>query len=202
MKSILIISTALFIWGAIHSIFAANKIKTIFEQLGKKLYNFYRITYNVFSFISFIPIVYLVMVLKDRLIYTIPYPWILISSSFQIVAVFLMIVGFRQSGIIKFLGLDFFNKRDSNKNDQMITKGLYRIVRHPLYFLGLVVVWLNPFMTINRMTLSVGLTIYVVIGAFFEEKRLEKYFGDDYRNYKSRTPMLIPGIQIKSKSNH
>jgi protein-S-isoprenylcysteine O-methyltransferase Ste14 len=69
---------------------------------------------------------------------------------------------------------------------------LYRWVRHPLYLWGLVFIWLTPQMTVNRLALVVGFSVYLYIGTFFEERRLVEEFGDDYREYQRQVPRLIP----------
>jgi protein-S-isoprenylcysteine O-methyltransferase Ste14 len=69
-------------------------------------------------------------------------------------------------------------------------------VRHPLYTAGLVFIWLAPVMTWNSLVFNLGLSLYLVIGALFEERKLVHQYGQAYLDYKSRTPMLIPGISI------
>ena len=77
-------------------------------------------------------------------------------------------------------------------------KGLYRWVRHPLYTAGLVFIWLTPVMTVNLLAMNLGLTIYIVLGAMFEERKLLHEFGQAYADYQRRTPMLIPGSVWRS----
>jgi protein-S-isoprenylcysteine O-methyltransferase Ste14 len=69
---------------------------------------------------------------------------------------------------------------------------MYRWVRHPLYFWGLVFIWLMPQMTVNRLALFAVFSVYLYVGTFFEERRLVEEFGDDYREYQRRVPRLIP----------
>jgi protein-S-isoprenylcysteine O-methyltransferase Ste14 len=47
-------------------------------------------------------------------------------------------------------------------------------------------------MTVNRLVLYLSLTIYIIIGAYFEERKLKREFGREYEDYQARTPMLIP----------
>jgi protein-S-isoprenylcysteine O-methyltransferase Ste14 len=70
-------------------------------------------------------------------------------------------------------------------------------VRHPLYLFGLLILWLTPFMTANMLVVYIGLTIYLLVGAYFEERKHSHEFGMPYLEYKSRTPMFIPGLNIK-----
>jgi len=37
-------------------------------------------------------------------------------------------------------------------------------------------------------------TVYLIIGAFFEERKLDREFGQAYRDYKNSTPMFIPRL--------
>jgi len=36
------------------------------------------------------------------------------------------------------------------------------------------------------------MTVYILIGIWFEERDLVANFSDQYRNYQRQTPMLIP----------
>jgi protein-S-isoprenylcysteine O-methyltransferase Ste14 len=69
-------------------------------------------------------------------------------------------------------------------------------VRHPLYTAGLVLIWLLPILTWNLLALNLGLTAYIFIGAYFEERKLLLEFGDSYAEYREHTPMLIPGLKL------
>ncbi|MBM3785983.1 MAG: isoprenylcysteine carboxylmethyltransferase family protein [Acidobacteria bacterium] len=73
------------------------------------------------------------------------------------------------------------------------TPFLYTIVRHPIYLGVILVIWAAPRMTQGRLLFAAAMTLYILIGIQFEERALEKTFGDVYRVYKSKVPMLIPG---------
>jgi protein-S-isoprenylcysteine O-methyltransferase Ste14 len=76
----------------------------------------------------------------------------------------------------------------------MVTGGLYRWVRHPLYTAGLAFIWLTPIMTSNLLALNIGLTLYLILGAIYEERKLVREFGERYTRYQERVPMLIPRL--------
>jgi len=48
-------------------------------------------------------------------------------------------------------------------------------------------------MTLNLLALNLGLTVYILIGVRYEERKLRREFGQPYADYSARTPMLIPG---------
>lgn len=73
-----------------------------------------------------------------------------------------------------------------------VVEGPYRMVRHPLYSLNLVAIWVYPDVTADRLVFNVLWTAWIVIGAVLEERDLIKEFGEKYLNYRREVPMLIP----------
>ena len=88
---------------------------------------------------------------------------------------------------------------NANKNRPMPrpvfkTPFLYRYVRHPMQ-LGVILVFFGtPHMTVGHALFAGLMTLYVMIGLWFEERSLVHEFGDTYRAYKRQVPMLIPRL--------
>jgi protein-S-isoprenylcysteine O-methyltransferase Ste14 len=185
--SIMILLIALALWGVVHSILASNFAK---DMLGGA--SFYRLGYNIFAAISFVPILYLMATLPDKAIYQVPAPWSTLMRGGQLLAVLMLFIAFLQTDSLSFVGLrQLFETTGSS---QLVTRGLYRVVRHPLYTFGLLFIWLSPTVSQNSLTVYMGATLYTLIGAYFEERKLLREFGDSYAEYKKKTPMLIPGV--------
>jgi methanethiol S-methyltransferase len=72
------------------------------------------------------------------------------------------------------------------------TPWLYQVVRHPLYLGQVIAFWSAPHMSLGRVLLAVGLTLYVVVGARLEERDLVDTFGDEYWIYQQEVPMIVP----------
>ena len=47
-------------------------------------------------------------------------------------------------------------------------------------------------MSIWHLIFSLGFSLYIVIGLYFEEKSLKQEFVKDYEEYIKNTPMLVP----------
>jgi protein-S-isoprenylcysteine O-methyltransferase Ste14 len=65
-------------------------------------------------------------------------------------------------------------------------------VRHPLYFFSLIMIWSCPEITMDRLLFNVLWTVWIVMATLFEEKDLVSEFGDQYRQYQAKVPMIIP----------
>lgn len=190
--SIFILLLALALWGIIHSILASNFAKDI---LGGA--SFYRLGYNIFAGISFLPILYLMAALPDQPAYQVPAPWKFIMFAGQGLAALLLLTAFLQTDSLSFVGLrQLFEEQ---KSGALVTRGLYRLVRHPLYTFSLLFIWLSPSVSQNSLTVYIGATLYTLIGAYFEERKLLREFGEAYAIYKNTTPMLIPGLVFGKK---
>jgi protein-S-isoprenylcysteine O-methyltransferase Ste14 len=76
---------------------------------------------------------------------------------------------------------------------------LYKIIRHPLYLGFLIAFWATPDMTVGHLQFAMGLTVYLFIGTYFEEKDLTVLFGDRYREYQREVSMIFPMPKRRSK---
>ena len=71
-------------------------------------------------------------------------------------------------------------------------EGLYRYVRHPIMFGFVIVFWSAPAMSWGRLLFAAAGTAYIVVALRFEEHDLVAHFGQRYRDYRARVPMLLP----------
>jgi methanethiol S-methyltransferase len=186
---------AIIVWGMFHSLLASTGIKDLLRSaFGNGFMKFYRLFYNIYAVVSALPILYLMLTLPDRTLYQASAPWDYILRVGQGVSVFFLLIAVIQTDILSFAGLRQLFEEE--KNGKLITGGLYRFVRHPLYTFSLLILWLAPMMSLNSFIVYLALTIYVLVGILFEERKLLHEFGQEYAEYRSVTPMLIPGLNL------
>jgi len=77
---------------------------------------------------------------------------------------------------------------------EFVTRGAYKYVRHPLMLGVLMGVWAIPTMTYGHLLLACGLTAYILVGTWFEERDLVRMLGEKYQEYQRAVPKLIPWL--------
>jgi len=185
------------LWGFLHSLLASSSVKALTQRVfGAAERRYYRLAYNIFACISFLPVLVITAFTPDHDLYTIPFPWVIPVLAGQLLAVIALVIGFRQTDAWEFLGLRQLSGKEKQPA-QLTTSGLYCYVRHPLYTAGIIFIWLTPLMTVNVMAINLGLTVYILLGAYFEERKLSREFGAQYAAYQAATPMLIPCLWLK-----
>jgi len=194
--STLVLIFAIIMWGFVHSLLASLAAKArVRRWFGPGSDRWYRLAYNMFGILTFLPILGLLAMDPGQTIYVIPVPWSYLALAGQLLAVVALVIGLLQTGVWSFLGFEQLLVKSEGNGVQMVSGGFYRWVRHPLYTAGLVFIWLMPVMTVNLLVLNLGLTIYLVVGAIYEERKLVREFGDLYANYQHEVPMLVPLVK-------
>jgi protein-S-isoprenylcysteine O-methyltransferase Ste14 len=190
---------AIAVYGFVHSLLATLGAKAKARRwFGPGTDRWYRLAYNFLGILTFLPILGLVAAYPGERLYVIPAPWSYLALTGQLLALLALFIGLLQTGIWSFLGFEQMLVANPTTQSAMVTKGLYRWVRHPLYTAGLVFIWLTPIMSSGLLALNAGLTVYLVVGGYYEERKLVREFGEEYSSYQQKVPMLIPGL-IRNK---
>ena len=179
------------IFAALHSLLATDYIKKKAEKQLKHQFRFYRIFYNFISFIIFAPVllVWIMYTSSTPPVYSIPewlYPFILLI---RLAAIGLFSYAVYQTDVLDFAGIRQITGKSKN---MLITKGAYGIVRHPLYTGGIIILFTKTNVTQLDLAAFVLVSLYLIIGALLEERRLISIFGEEYRKYQQDVSMFIP----------
>ena len=191
---------SLVLWAVVHSLTAGSRFKAAVRRtIGGRAYEgVYRLAYNILSALTLLPVFYLLATrLPDRLLWAVPPPWNLLNYALQIAGAAGLMVALWQTDIWSFAGLRQFGRylRGAAQPDPpgpFIARGTYGLVRHPIYLFALLFLWANPVVTVASAVLYAWVTVYFVIGSFYEERRLLAEFGDEYRRYQAAVPRLLP----------
>jgi len=194
MQSILIISIIFVTWAVIHSILADYRIKAWFRgRFGDEAYRWYRLGYNSFAVFSFIPVYLAYGLLPDSVLLTFPSLWSWALRGIQLMGLVGLIAAVFATNTGEYAGLAQLRPGGSpNNKEPMRLSGFYCLVRHPIYFFSLFLIWFSPQITLNQIAIAILFTLYFYFGAKHEETGLRAEFGPAYDAYRERVPMLIP----------
>lgn len=180
-------------FSLMHSVFADQHFKQKMELLLKNKYKFYRSIYSLFAVISLSLVLLFHFSLQSILLWKVSIIEKIISVIIIISGASVMLV-FTRKFFFDLSGADAFQKKQISRD--LIKTDLYKYVRHPLYSATLVFIW-GIFLwkpLLSNLITSICITAYTIIGIYFEEKKLINEFGESYLSYRSKTPMLIPGL--------
>jgi protein-S-isoprenylcysteine O-methyltransferase Ste14 len=82
------------------------------------------------------------------------------------------------------------------KTTNLVTSGIYKYIRHPLYCSLLLLTWGIFFkhITLTVATLAVTATAFLIFTAKADEAECIRFFGGQYQEYMKRSKMFIPFI--------
>ncbi len=173
-------------WGALHSLTASPKFIRRAERVLGKASPRYRLLYNLVAVGTFVPLFAYSNNTDTDLIISYSAPW----NVLRLIMIVISLVLFLWS-LQRFDGWGFLGIRPTASPTGMVADGPYRFVRHPMYLAAVILLWSRD-VTPAGLTTNLALTIYIIIGCILEEKKLVAVFGDAYREYQQRVPMLLP----------
>lgn len=188
----LLILAAFAFYSVLHSILASRRAKAWAEKrFGESTVSrTYRLFFNLVGIVTLFPVYALVVLLPDQLFYTVPpflEPVFVIGQGVGIV---ILASALGLTGFLDFAGIQQLAGRE--QRPRLVTEGIYRYIRHPLYTGSMLVLWLMPSMSVNWFAFVLGISLYFIIGAHYEERKLEAFYGSEYAEYKAKTPAFIP----------
>ena len=172
----------------LHSLLANSRIKTNLQLKTGISNRWYRLAYNLFALAGLILIIIFQVNMESSLLFK-KSPVIKVLSIFFIVSgIFIMAICikgyFKQLSGIK------------NINPVLVTTGIHRYVRHPLY-LGTFIFLAGgvlAFPSFSNLIACIIIVVYTLWGINLEEKKLVEEFGKSYISYQQSVPMILPRI--------
>ena len=185
-----------FLWlgfRVIHSMLAGSRAKA---RLQPWLGPYYRLAYNIFAVVHIGAIIIFGAWAFDGGHPAEPFAnWRPMIDLVSVAGWALMVLSLRSYDLGRFAGTAQIKAyragRDWVDDEPLITTGFHAYMRHPIYTAGLLILWGSAWTDLGLATAVWG-SLYLIIGARMEERRLIRNFGDAYRDYRDRVPMFVP----------
>jgi protein-S-isoprenylcysteine O-methyltransferase Ste14 len=95
------------------------------------------------------------------------------------------------------LGLNWSPTLEIREKHELITRGIYGVIRHPMYASQWILAIAQPLLLQNWLVGFANLIIFIpfyFLRVQAEEKMMQDSFGDEYRNYMKKTGAVFPKL--------
>jgi protein-S-isoprenylcysteine O-methyltransferase Ste14 len=198
IQNVLWIAAVFVAFAVVHSLTAGRALPDRLKaSLDSRLVEgWYRLAYNAFSFVTFAPVMLAVAILPDVTLYSADQTLAIALRVAQLLALGGLAWALWSIDFLRFAGLRqvwaYLTVHPLPLPDEALQqRGVYAIMRHPLYVFSLVVLWASPVMTLNGMIFNGCATLYFAVGSLIEERRLARAFGDTYHAYRRDVAWVI-----------
>lgn len=182
-------------FGVIHSFLISFQFSSWAKHIMGRYFSFFRLIYNLFSITLFVVLLSFTKTLDTELVIKFIPPWMIIQQVLMLASGAVIIWAFLSYDYLEFIGIrqiiDRSKKKDFAHPKTITKKGLLGIVRHPMYSATIIFMWSLDSTRADILT-HIVLTIYILVGIIFEERKLVKQHGSAYTKYQEDVPALIP----------
>lgn len=188
-----IIITLFLAYFAIHSLTASLWLKQQVAHHLPGLVPYYRLLFNALAVMLALPLVWVVWHFPGEPLWQWQGMFFFVANGLALLAAIAFVYSLKMYDMAEFFGMRQLREHISTVKDleQFKISTFHRFVRHPWYAMLLVILWTRDMSTTQLLTYSL-ITLYLVIGSRFEERKLIAYHGEAYRRYRQRVPGLIP----------
>lgn len=187
------LNVALFSTFALHhSVLARTRLKTwIQARMGTDAE---RALYVVIASVLFLACTSLWVPLPGTW-YALTGPWWWVGAGVQMAGLGVTLLAARTLSLRELMGLAPSRQALGEQDRALETRGLYNVVRHPIYFGWLLLVAGAPLMTSTRLLFALVSVGYLVVAIPLEERSLMASFGESYGAYRRRVRWrILPGV--------
>lgn len=164
----------------------------------------HRLAYNLFALVTLLPVGIYLHTVRDPAVFSwsefaVPVRGLLLSGS-----LLLFFYGSRRYDSAKFFGIAQIRGQEPDTllsaDGTFSTKGILGLIRHPWYAGGVLLIWsVRRDYSVPIIVLSSILTLYLITGAFLEERRLKNLYGEEYFRYQQEVSMFLPWKWFRKK---
>jgi len=171
-------------YALIHSLLAADGVKDAVARRWPALDRRYRLAYNALATLLLAPVAACIVAWPGPQIWAWTGPWFWVANGAAALAMLALAIVPTGYDTRAFAGL-------APEPPAFVIGPWHRVVRHPWYFVGLVVVWTRD-MNLAMLVSAAAITLYFIVGSKLEETKLARLLGEPYRDYLRRVPGLVP----------
>ena len=188
----------------VHSALISVTVTDFLRRALGERYRFYRLFFNIFSVGTLVPLLIYSHSghWRTELLFTWEGHMRMIQYSMIALAAILVLTCSRHYNMLQFLGIRQISQKRSGgamtESGEFDSSGVLGAVRHPWYLALFIVLWARD-LNLAEITINMVLSVYLVIGAFLEERKLVLEFGDKYKVYQRQVSMFIPLKWLGSK---
>lgn len=186
----------------LHTLLARQKIKRMLFDRLPFLRPYYRILYTILAIVTF-GIWYLYSPFPEGILYRVSSPFSILFRILQAVGVIGFFLSLKPINLSEFIGIQqvaLYHKSNqmsfTEPSAELVTEGLYRWVRHPLYTTSIMILLFNPVMSLKLGLITILVILYCWIGSVYEERNLIELYGEEYIEYRQNVPRFIPKIPL------
>ncbi len=128
--------------------------------------------------------------------WALPQGWHWIGYAVQLAGVAVTLVAARAIDIRELAGVKAAPTPQPHDQPRSLeTRGVYGLVRHPIYFGWVLMMAGAPVMTSTRLLFAVVSIAYLAVAIPLEERSLVEHFGEPYRAYQRQVRWrMVPGV--------
>ncbi len=181
------------VYFLVHSLLASLPVKCWVAKNWPGLMPGYRLGFNGLAVLLLTVPLYLTYIYDGVVIFAWKGAWAWLANALSVAAVLAFLYSMRHYDGAEFLGIRQLREREQRVEDQehFCISPLHRYVRHPWYFLALVLIWSRD-MNLAMLISAVMMSLYFILGSKLEEKKLLAYYGDAYAAYRRQVPAIAP----------
>ena len=184
-------------WCACHSLLICRTVTAFMQRKLGRRYAWYRLFFNLFSGITLLPVIYYHFTLPRQEIFAWHGFWRLPQGALLLYALVMFFQGKKIYDMPYFLGIRqiraYLHKEKEEKLPFQPEQRL--IVRHPWYSAGIALAWGGGDISDITLVAKLIISLYFIIGAFLEERKMLAEIGEPYREFCRNTPMLFPLVR-------
>ncbi len=190
------------LWCTLHSILIAPTVTDYMKKRRGERFRFYRLFYNIVSSVTLAPRLCLSISIRGTPVFRWEGSLVIVRYLLLLTSIYLFAAGARHYSLSQFLGIHQINTGQANytlsEYGRFDTSGILALIRHPWYTAGILIVWAQD-ITSPIFLINIVISLYFVIGAFLEERKLLRQFGEKYREYQRDVSMFIPYKWAKAR---